>query len=238
MVGTAAHKVNLDNGAARTYKTGMQPPPPKGPPPQLATMSSFVDFALATGAARVSTVGEDKKALHIAAADFYRPIRAMIARVGRERLDLEATYADLMLNIGDERQRRIFPAIKDGYAQFAAGQGPLAWVEPHTAALAAGPGLSIAVNPEVGYVIGGFPHHLKLHLRSEALTQKRVDFMIALMCYALPVDAQRDRLGVLDLRNARIWYLAPKSAEAGPWQKLRTLVAAEAAAFAECWARV
>lgn len=204
----------------------------------MAPMSSFLDFALATGSSRITGIAEDKRGMHVPATDFYRPIRAAVTRIGRENLDAGNVFTELMMQVGDVRAQKIYPSIIEGYTRFRAlFPDGLPWVDPVTTALPAGPGLSIAINPEVGYMINGHPHHLKLYLRSEALGQRRIDLTIAAMAQALPVG-RADRLGILDLRHARVHYLSPKAAEPRAWSRLSALVHVEAAGFAVAWSLV
>jgi hypothetical protein len=203
-------------------------------------MSGFVDFALATGPAKVSVVATTKRNLNIPTTDFYRPLREAIARIGREQREPqhpEPIFTDLMFNVGDERARRIYPGLAEGFYRFRRAAGAPRWVEPKTTAMDAGP-VRVAVNPEVGFVLptaeGQLPHHLKLYLRAEPLSQRRVDITVAMMAVALPVP-EKHRLGVLDLKNARMWYLSDKSAALSGWAKLSALVHAEVAAYGVAW---
>lgn len=204
-------------------------------------MSSFLDFALANGVTKVTTFAEAKRNLTNPVTDFYRPIREAIARIGREQRDPDEVFAAMMFHVGDERAKRIYPAIIEGHRRFVETVGPMTWAEPVTAALPAGPGVGIAVNPEVGYLLrtseGPRSHYLKLYLRSEPLSQRRIDLTVALMAVALPVRSDV-QLGVLDLRNARVCYLSEKAATPAGWSRLSTFVSVEAAAYAAAWSRV
>jgi hypothetical protein len=204
-------------------------------------MSSFLDFAIAGGTAKITTLAASKKNLTIPTTDFYRPIRASIASIGRDGLDAEAVFSGLMMQVAHPASS-IYPKIIEGYRAFAAARGPLRWAEPVTAALDAGP-VGIAVNPEVGYVLdtaeGPLRHYLKLYLRNEPLGQRRVDFTVAAMAVGLPVR-EDVRLGVLDLRakEPRVRYLSDESAKPARWRNLSALVHVEVAAYAAAWGRV
>lgn len=212
---------------------------PDRKPPELASMSSFVDFALASGTSRITVVADHKRNRHSPVTDFYRPFRENLVNVHRHHLDAAAVFANLMLHTGDVRAQRLFPMLIAKHAEFLSAYPDLQWVEPVTAALApgVGTGLCIAINPEVGFVIGGIPHHLKLYLRGETLSQQRVDFTIAAMAVALPVWRD-ERVAVLDLRGGpRIRYLSEKASTPQGWARISSLVNVEAAAYATAWGR-
>lgn len=215
-------------------------PPQQTPDRQaidLASMSSFIDFALAAGTSKMTVVADHKRNRDSPVTDFYRPIREAIAAIHRHKLDAHGVFENVLMHTGDERAKRIFPSIIAGHATFLKAFSALPWIEPTTAALPAGTGLGIAINPEVGFILNGYPHHLKLYLRREPLSQRRVDFTVAAMAVALPVRRD-ERLAVLDLRNGRVCYLSEKAAAAKAWGRLSGLVNVEAAAFAEAWGRV
>lgn len=196
-------------------------------------MTNFTDFALAGGIPKVTLLSEFKRHQHDKVTDFYRPIRETIVDVHRRRLDGASAFGELMDRMTDLRTVKIFPAIIEGHTQFVDANRPLTWFKPASAMFPAGPGVAIAINPEVGLTINGLPHHVKLYLRSETLTQKRVDLTVALMSNL--ATKKNEKLAVLDVRNAALHYLSPKGASAGGWRRLTALVAIEAAGYAAGW---
>lgn len=208
---------------------------PRGEP-EVASMSHFVDFVLTTGMPKVTVLSDSKRHRDSRVTDFYWSLRGTIVDVHQHSRDPREAFDLLMLHTGDERAMRIFPQLIAGHAKFLAAHHELRWFKPMTAALPAGPGLSIAINPELGLVVDGVRHHIKLYLRSEPLGQKRVDFTIALM--SLLDVPEGDKFAVLDLRNATLHYMHPKSAGALGWRKLSALVYIEAAGYGAGWARL
>lgn len=209
---------------------------PRAPDPPIASMANFTDFALSSGAPKVTLLSEFRRNRDSPVTDFYKPLRETIVDIHKRGRDPAEAFAMLMMHVGDERAKRIYPEIIMGHGAFVGAHVPLPYFAPCTAAFPAGPGLSIAINPELGLVIAGVRHHVKLYLRKEPLGQKRVDFTIALM--AQMDVAATDKLAVLDVRSAVLRYLSAKSASAAGWRKLSALVHIEAAGYAAGWGRV
>lgn len=205
---------------------------------ETASMSNFIDFVLADGVKRVSTLADFRRTKESIVVDFYKPIREVIVEIHRRSQDPAQAFDALMARTTDARAARIFPVVASGYLRWLGEAKPERAFKAASSAIPAGVGLSIPVNPEIGLVLGGERHHLKLYLRAkEPIPQKRVDLTIALMAAALDVD-RRHKLAVLDVPRSKLHYLSAKSAEPRAWQRLQTLVAMEAASYATGWGRV
>lgn len=208
---------------------------PQGRPPAVAGMSNFLDWILTSGTARVTLVGDHKR--HGNLTDFYRPLRdRIVAAVGRapERDGLDGYLAA----VEDERANKIFPAIVAGWRKFSGEHVLQGFRAPHFE-LPVGPGVVVDVNPEIGARIDGTLHLVKLYLRGEALSQKRVDLSVTLMQNLDVADATEPVLrAVLDVRNARLRYLGKGAERAADQQRLRTLLRAEGAGYATAYAMV
>lgn len=200
---------------------------------EIASMSWFVDFSLASGTSKIQLVADHKRHRDSLITDFYRPFRETLAEAWARGRNHAAAFRAMMDRTMDARASRIFPELVEGHRRFVEAYPGLRYFEPASALIPVTPRFGVGVNPELGLVINGEPHHLKLWLRSEVLTQRRVDFSIAMMS-RLPIPADH-RVAVLDLRRSRLHYLAKQSASAGPWRKLELLVTAEAAAYAAAW---
>ncbi len=200
---------------------------------EFASMSWFIDFALATGTSRIQLVADHKRHRDSLITDFYRPFRETLSDAWARKRDHAAAFRAMLAQTTDARALRIFPELVEGHRRFVADHPGLRYFEPASAVIPVTPGFGVGVNPELGLIVNGTHHHLKLWLRSEVLTQRRVDFSIAMMS-RLPIPADHS-VAVLDLRRSRLHYLAKQSASAGPWRKLELLVTAEAAAYAAAW---
>ncbi len=199
---------------------------------EIVSMSSFIDYVMATTTNKVAAVANHRRGRNNPATDFYRPLRETLVAAWAKGRDPAKACSSLMTTIGDGRAEVIFPALIEGHQRFVEAHRP-SYFKPVGGLLPAGARLAIAINPELGLVIGGEPHHLKLWFRREPLTQRRVDVTVALMT-RLDVPSGH-RVAMLDLRNAQLYYLAAKSAQTIPWRKLDALITGEAAGYAGLW---
>jgi hypothetical protein len=125
----------------------------------------------------------------------------------------------------DERRRRIYPSIVSGYRKLLAS-GSMKWFEPPVNPYRIGD-IEINVNPELGLIIDGKPHVLKMYFRGEPLSAKRTSVILNLLTNGLEGVAQPGTaFAVLDVRNAKLHgFKAPNP-------RISMLLRGEAASFA------
>ena len=86
------------------------------------------------------------------------------------------------------------------------------------------------VNPELGLVINGGRHIIKLFLKSDPLSAFKTELIIDLMEHQLRSKAQDgDKFCVLDVRNSKIFMQGPHEPTA------MNMVEAEIAYIASLW---
>ena len=195
------------------------------------SLTSFVDFVLATGTTRIGRVRDIKRQIeegYSPATDFYKGIREGIVECHREGRDLASL--DRVVAQAHERKRAHYAEIAGGYRRFLKGRkvgsfdvpwGKWSYGE-----------LSVAVNPEIGLKLGGTPHAVKLYFKRDPVSQRRVEVVLYLMEEALGHSLRKKHVGVLDVRRGRLY--SPKAVS----PDLGALLAGEGAAFAEMWRRV
>ena len=196
-------------------------------------MTYFIDFVLASGAQRVSKLAAAKKRQHSTVLDFYRPLRTRIVTAWSHGAHRGKALEGLLQETANPTATKSFKPNIDGHQRFVAQHPGLSWFEPVTGILPAGPKLGIAINPELGLVIDGVPHHLKLWLRNETLVRQRVAFTIALMSRLRIPEGHR--FALLDLRRSALCYLDESSSQPMAWRKLGLLIDIEATAYAKGW---
>jgi hypothetical protein len=190
-------------------------------------MSEFVDFVLTSGTGKLTAVRYVKQHLYDRGADFYKPLRESIVDAHEKGLDVPAALADYLTTVVDPRERRIFPKVVKGYGKFLRGQ-KMTWFEPPMRDYPVGP-LSVRVNPEVGLLIGGKPHAIKLYFRGDPLAPQRAMVVNELLHGAFSATWPGTVCAVLDVRRARLYPYRPKS-------EMGALLRAEAASFASLYA--
>ena len=193
------------------------------------SLTYFVDFVLKVGTPKLSGVKEFKEHRYDHLTDFYRPLREAIVDM-HEKGKPDRALDDFLLTLGDERKRRIFPGLVEGYRKFL--RPSMKWFTPPHTTLPVGD-LEININPELGFQIDGTPYLIKTYFRGEPLAQKRVGVVLGLITSALGAGRPGTVFAMLDVKNARLHTL--KSA---PNPRLGLLIRGEAASFSTIYASV
>ncbi|AKT42143.1 hypothetical protein [Chondromyces crocatus] len=192
------------------------------------SMTYFVDFVLKAGTPKLTGVREIKERKDELFTDFYRQIREAIIDMHRGNKN-DRVLDDFLAAQTDERRRRIYPGIVAGYRKLLAS-GKVTWFDPPVGTCQLGD-VSINVNPELGLVIDGKPHLVKMYFRGESLSAKRLTVMLNLLTNGMDgIAAPGTSFAVLDVRKAKLH--APKV----PNPRLNTLLRGEAASFATIYA--
>jgi len=195
------------------------------------SLTSFVDFVLASGTTRIRRVREIKRQIeegYSPATDFCKGIRERIVECHREGSDL--ALLDRVVAQAHERKRLHYQEIAGGYRQFLKGKSVESF-DPPWGEWSYGD-LRVTINPELGLDVGGVPHVVKLYFKADPVSRRRVQVVLHLMQDALGRSVRKKQVGVLDIRRAKL-----HSAKALP-SDLGALLAGEAAAFIEMWRRV
>lgn len=190
-------------------------------------LTPFVDFALMAGPNRVkvgrSLFGDPH-------ADYYAPVRDAVVEAHAKEVapaDLHPELNRWLLSRSDERQWRIFAKVIAGYCKFVAGQGKVRWFEPPSRDVPLGPfPFCVRVDPELGLLIDGRPHVVKVHWRGDPLTKERIALVTTMLSSALAATWPGTVMAVMDIRRSRI-FTPRQNADVG------LLVKSEAAALAE-----
>jgi len=193
------------------------------------SLTYFVDFVLKVGTPKLSGVKEFKEHRYDHLTDFYRPLREAIVDV-HEKGKPDRTLDELLATLTDERKRRIFPGLVEGYRKFL--RPGMKWFSPPHTTLPVGD-LEININPELGFEIDGVPHLIKMYFRGEPLAQKRVSVVIGLISGALGGTRPGTVFAMLDVKNARV-----HTVKAAPNPRLGLLLRGEAASFSTIYAAV
>lgn len=192
------------------------------------SLSYFVDFVLTSGTGKLTSVKQLKQGKDERFSDFYRPVREAIVDMHEKGLDT-AVLDDLLSSLVDPREKRIFPKVANGYRKFLR-QGKVTWFEPPMRDYPLGP-ISVRVNPEVGLLIDGRPHAIKLYFRGDPLSPQRVMVVNQLLANALGSTWPGTVFSVLDVRRAKLYPYRPRS-------EVVHLLRAEAASLSSLYAAI
>jgi hypothetical protein len=192
------------------------------------SLSYFVDFVLTSGTGKLTSVKQLKQGRDERFSDFYRPVREAIVDMHEKGLDT-VVLDDLLRSLVDPRERRIFPKVVAGYRKFLR-QGKMTWFEPPMRDYPLG-ALSVRVNPEIGLLIDGRPHAIKLYFRGDPLSPQRIMVVNQLLANALSATWPGTVFSVLDVRRAKLYPYRPKS-------EVGLLLKAEAASLSSLYAAI
>jgi hypothetical protein len=191
------------------------------------SLTTLIDFVGKSGTPRLTCVREAHARYDDAyhpAKDYWRGLRNGI--VGAHQPG--GTTDDLAALPGrvTEAKAALYAQGVAGYRRFL-GRKSVSWFEPQSGEWVAH-GLRVRLNPELGLVIDGAPHHVKLYMKREPLRRVSVQPLLYLLSQVpagpsgatpLVVDVQRGKGFAPDARTQRV----------GP------LLAGEAAAFVAMW---
>jgi hypothetical protein len=128
------------------------------------SLSQFLDFTLKQGIARIKQVRQIKEqgAYH-PAKDFWKPLRDGIRAVHAQGLLL--THLDGIVDQVDQRKHKHYIEAIRQYKKFCKNKS-IEWFDPGKAHWTSGD-LLVKSTPELGLVINGVPHVVKLYFKEQ-----------------------------------------------------------------------
>ena len=182
------------------------------------TLADFLDFVSKSGSSKLSKVKRLKhRPPYRPRFDYYRPLRETIAAVHRAHGDRAAFDAALMAALPEE-----FPIRSELLAVGAAyrawwGRKQLGWFEPPRVIWTQGE-IAITINPDLGLIVDGRPHLMKLWFRDVALEKRGLDVVFQLMEDATPgLVPPGTEVGVLDVRRSHLFSPTVEVSGASAW---------------------
>jgi hypothetical protein len=192
------------------------------------SLTYFVDFVLKAGTPKLTGVREFKENKDEMYTDFYKPVREAIVEMHKTGTS-DKCLDQFLASLTDERRKRIYPSIVEGYRKFLSS-AKIAWFNPPGGTYPIG-GIEININPELGLNIDGTPHLIKMYFRGEPLSAKRVQVVLNLLTASgLSESVPGCVFAMLDVRKARLHTLKT------PNPRLNLLLRGEAASFSTIYA--
>ena len=195
-------------------------------------LSLFVDFMLMAGTGRIAHVRSFKKTGDV--PSFFKPFIDTLVNAYNDEKPVRAALDEMIFALTDERARRLFSAAERGYLSFVdapviRGNKEPTWFIPPMRDYPIGP-LTLRTDPEIGLLIDGRPHVLKLYLRGDPINPQQIAITTTLLTSALQTTWPGVTFGVLDVRRGRMFTY--RRAE----HDIATLMKAEAATFSALYA--
>jgi hypothetical protein len=197
--------------------------------PQIS-LTDFVDVVSSSGTPKATKVRQIKtRPPYEPALDFYKPIRDTIVEAHERGMTKD--YVDAALaNLTDKKKSAAYPAIVSAYKSWWGRKG-FVWFFPPSA-LYSSHGIDISINPELGLLIDGTPHLVKLYFKAEPLAKNRVDIITHLMTATVAATCPNPGetvMAVLDIRRKKL--ISPTT----PVANLGAALDAELAYIAALW---
>ncbi|MBL9160978.1 MAG: hypothetical protein JNJ70_26090 [Verrucomicrobiales bacterium] len=200
-------------------------------PHPIISLTDFVDFVAKTGRPKMTLVKQVKqRPEYDPKEDFWRRLRSAIVDYHKSGSTDKTVLGGALDGVTHKPKESAYPAAIKGYQKFL-GRKAISWYQPPTKAWTSGD-LTIRVNPELGLVINGEHHLVKLYFKADAMTKTKADVIILLMREAIPNLRPGTKFALLDVQRAKLF------AHDSPSQDLLPLLQGEAANFATIWASI
>jgi hypothetical protein len=198
------------------------------------TLTDVVDIISKSGTPKATKVNQIKyRQAYSPQTDFYKPLREWIVSI-HQKNHPKNQLGDVLKFLTDEKKIKNYPKAIGGYEKWW-GRKVISW-ESSFSAVYSYQNIDIGINPELGLVVDGVPYLIKLYLKDEPLHKLRVEFIFALMQYALISGSpQNCKMAILDVRNSKLFCANYDSASL---EKLMRMVNAELAYVATLWDQI
>ena len=195
------------------------------------SLTDFVDIVSKSGTPKATNVARIKnRPDYEPATDFYKPLRDCLIETHRKNLNAQ-NLKKLLHSLNDGKKIKNYPDIIKGYSTWW-DKKTLEWFEPASENYMLHE-IAVSINPELGLIINGQPHLIKLYFKSDPLTKNRIDIVTHLMEICLRKHCQHGEvMAVLDMRNGKL--ITPRV----PIPALSATLDAELAYIAALWPNV
>lgn len=191
--------------------------------------TQLIDVVSKAGVSKASAVRRIERQMaepYTPAKDHYKIIRNAIID-GHARNILKKRMEEAVGAVHDPVRLVSYPTIANHYVRWV-GRKVLNWYCPPRAEYGYA-GVTVSVNPELGLMINGEPHIIKLYFKEDPLKKLHVEVIGALMSCVLPRNAF-ERVSVLDVRRQKLHVFDPAQTKAN-----MAMVNAELAYISDMW---
>ncbi|MFN8348335.1 MAG: hypothetical protein U0X91_25260 [Spirosomataceae bacterium] len=191
------------------------------------SQADLLDFAMSTGVAQQNKVRLVKyRPEYDPKNDYWKRLRDRIAKMHRE--DRPNTVLDDLCAMVPDSKKANYKNAVTVYKRFLRGK-TIDWFKPIRRIWRHGQ-LEVNINPELGLVINGTPHVIKLYFKEEKLSKDKAAGIIQLMETTLKSYHPEETVySILDVPNNKLITLSPKAPDLMP------LVRAHALAFVQMY---
>lgn len=173
---------------------------------QIISLTRFIDFVVKSGSPKLTSVRKTKQQLldgYSPATDFYKAFREAVVAM-HEDGDSVVRLDAMVQQLQDDKKRQNYTICANGYRKFYGPTRQYQWFDPPSADWDHGR-LTIRVNPELGLMIGGVPHVIKLHMKDDAPSKRELSTILHLMRTAFELEPIDNVYAVLDVRRGKLF---------------------------------
>lgn len=194
------------------------------------SLTDLVDIVSKAGGPKATKVAQVKnRDEYLPGTDFYKQFRDGVVAIHKSR-GSRADLSGILSAVVEKVRLSNYPAIIQGYKKWW-GKKDLVWFQPPSEIFSRD-GVDVSINPELGLVINGERHLIKLYLKAEKLSKNRADLITGLMEVALGGKSPGVVMGVLDVRNSKLFV------GTGHGVSIVPMLEAEIAYIAKLWPSV
>lgn len=195
------------------------------------TLTDFIEVVTKSGSPKATKVSQLKNRPDYApATDFYKALRDGLVAL-HKRSGTKADLSSLTKGLTDAKKIANYPLMVAGYKKWW-GRKVLEWFEPSGDTYTQS-GIDVAINPELGLVVNGQLHVVKLYFKADALTKTKADLIVTLMAHVLESsEPAGTQFSVLDVRNSKLFTYAAAG------KSFKPMVDAELSYIASLWPHV
>lgn len=189
-------------------------------------ITTFMEFVAADWAAKVTAVKNAKNIYgndYDPKVDYWKKLREAV--IDFHENGRSAKHLSTLSERVDAKKAANYKSVIDGYSKWLKGH-EVEWIGTSSVPWNSGD-LTVKVHPELGLRIDGEQWAIKLWLKGQRLTKKRVEATLHLL--DLTHGTLNTRVGILDARAGRL--ITPTRLVPG----IDALLAGEAAAFVTMW---
>jgi len=167
------------------------------------TLTDLVDIISKSGTHKAKKVKSilERDDYH-PAFDFYKKVRDSIVAYHKGSIT-KKDFIKVPTHLADLKKEVAYENIVKQYISFL-GRKEIEWFVPPTF-LYEKDKIAISINPELGLIINGKKHLIKLHFKSEALVKHKIDVITHLMEISLKSKVPaKTIMSVLDIQNRKL----------------------------------
>jgi hypothetical protein len=194
----------------------------------MISLTDFIDFVSKTGSTKQTQVNKVKnRDDYHPAKDYYKYLREGIIEV-HQKSGGKNEFKEMVNYATDPRKQENYETAINGYLKFL-GRKKVKWIDPPHKHWLTGD-LDVKVNPEIGLLIDGDEHFIKLYFKSDKLSKIKASQIMNLLEAELRPEVSNDAVfAVLDVREGKIF------ANTGKDKSLLPLLVGEAMSFQAIW---